>query len=98
MRAIQFTPRARRDIVEIWEYIARDSLDSADRVTAAIREAAEMLAKLPGIGHTRTDVSDPHYRFWRVHSYLLAYRTTDTDLIVIRVVHGARDIRDLLGQ
>jgi plasmid stabilization system protein ParE len=51
VRHIRFTPRARRDVVEIWEYIARENPDAADRVIAAIEEAARLLAELPGIGH-----------------------------------------------
>lgn len=74
MRDVRFTPQARRDLLEIWEYIAKDSLDAADRVASAIEDAVRLLAELPGIGHTRTDVSDPRYRFWRVYSYLIAYR------------------------
>jgi toxin ParE1/3/4 len=98
VRNIQFTPQARRDLLDIWEHIAQDNLDAADRVVAAIDEASRLLAHLPGIGHTRPDVSDPRYRFWRVHSYLLAYRVSETDLVIIRLIHGARDVRRLLGQ
>lgn len=96
MRQIQFTRRAQRDLVEIWEYIARDNPDAADRVIGAMRDAVRLLAEHPGIGHPRADVSDPRYRFWRVYSYLLAYRATDETLLVIRIVHGARDLRRAL--
>jgi plasmid stabilization system protein ParE len=48
-----FTPQAQDDPVEIWEYIARDSIDAADRVIEDIFEAAESLANLPGMGHRR---------------------------------------------
>ncbi len=97
MRTVQFTPRARRDVIEIWEYIARDNFEAADRVVAAIKEATRMLAELPGIGYTRPDVHDTRYRFWRVYSYLLAYRASDEALVIVRVVHGARDLRDILN-
>ncbi len=98
MRQVIFTPDASRDIQEIWEYIVRDSIDAADKVVTALDTAIRMLAELPGIGHARTDVDDPRIRFWRVYSYLVAFRHTDAELVIVRVVHGARDIRLLLDK
>jgi plasmid stabilization system protein ParE len=45
--------------------------------------------------HRRADVSDPQYRFWSVGNYVIAYRIEGDEVIVIRVVHGARDFRKL---
>ncbi len=36
MRRVLFRPRAREDLLEIWEFIARDSVSVADRVAAEI--------------------------------------------------------------
>ena len=98
MRRVQFTSAAQRDLTEIWEFIAKDNLDAADRVVAAIDDAMRPLAQHPWIVHARTGVSDSRYRFWRVYSYLIAYRASDTELTVVRIVHGARDIRNILNQ
>lgn len=51
MKPFVLTPRAAQDISEIWEYIAGDSLEAADRVTNALERAILKLAKNPGIGH-----------------------------------------------
>jgi hypothetical protein len=37
-----YSPAARLDLLEIWEYIARDNLDAADRVEQEIKEAVLM--------------------------------------------------------
>lgn len=97
MTRIQFTPQAQRDLNDIWGYIAQENPDAADRLIHAIEEATRMLAELPGIGHTRFDVSASQYRFWRVQSYLIAYRVSSAELTVVRVIHGARDIRNQLS-
>jgi len=47
------------------------------------------------MGRARAEVQDPRYRFWKVYSYLIAYRPEATTLVVVRVIHGARDLRKL---
>jgi plasmid stabilization system protein ParE len=50
---------------------------------------------MPGMGHRRTDVRDQRYHFWRVRSYIIAYRYDANDLTIVRVLHGARDFRTI---
>lgn len=61
-----------------------------------LHSAMHMLADMPGIGHQRSDVH-PRYRFWKVYSYLIAYRIERGNVVVTRVIHGARDIRSLFA-
>jgi plasmid stabilization system protein ParE len=97
MRKLLIQPQARLDLLEIWNYIARDNVTAADRVGVALEAAMLDLVAVPGMGHTRTDVDDPRYRFWHVYSYVIAYRYDDKSLTVVRVVHGRRDFRRLFG-
>jgi plasmid stabilization system protein ParE len=92
----RISPRADADLDEIWTYIAQDDPRAADRTEQALHEAMEQLARMPGLGHHRADAGD-RYRFWRVASYLIAYRVEDDVVHVVRVLHGARDIRRFLG-
>ncbi len=89
---------ADRDIDCIWQFIARDSPTAADRVEEELHAAMKLLAAHPGGGHGRNDVPEPRYRFWSVYSYLIAYRVEHDSLVVVRVIHGARDIRKVLGR
>lgn len=41
------TPRAEQDIGDIWDYIAADSIEAADRVLTALEKAIALLAKTP---------------------------------------------------
>jgi plasmid stabilization system protein ParE len=89
---------ADRDIECIWRYIARDSVTAADRVEEEIHQDIKKLAEFPGMGHARADISDPRYRFWSIYSYIIAYRMEREELLVVRIIHGAREIRKVLGR
>ena len=69
MSEYQFTPQAADDLFEIWSYIARDSIEAANRVEAAICEACNLLATTPLAGHVRKDLSGLTVRFWPVQPY-----------------------------
>ena len=56
-------PHAAKDLEEIWEYIAADSLDAADRVREEIYDAIQSLVPLPYAGHTRPDLTSRPLRF-----------------------------------
>jgi plasmid stabilization system protein ParE len=87
--------RANADLEVICDYIAKDNLDAADRFDERIHGTIEMLAQFPRMGHSRTDVSNKRYLFWTVGNYVIAYRVKGKQLIVVRVLHGARDFRKL---
>jgi plasmid stabilization system protein ParE len=92
-----YSPEARRDLLEIWEYIARDDLDAADRVEREIEEAAILLAEKPELGHWRRDLTSKPVRFWCLYSYLIVYDPNSNPLEVVRILSGYRDIAVLLG-
>lgn len=91
-----YSPEARLDLLEIWEYIARDNLDAADRVEQEIKEVVSMLASQPELGHWRRDLTSKPVRFWCVYSYLIVYDPAARPLEVVRVLSGYRDIAELL--
>jgi plasmid stabilization system protein ParE len=62
------------DLDGIWEYIAHDSVDAADRWIAKLFESFETIARAPGIGHARGDLTDFPVLFWPAGRYLIIYR------------------------
>jgi antitoxin ParD1/3/4/toxin ParE1/3/4 len=50
-----YSPDARADLTQIWEYIAQDDLDAADRVEREIEQAIIKFAHNPRLGHFRRD-------------------------------------------
>jgi plasmid stabilization system protein ParE len=86
------TPQARADLVDIWNYIAEDSLEIADQVLDRLYAAFVRLAQTPGTGHHREDLADTRHRFWTAYSYVIAYRDQTRPLEIIAIVHGARQL------
>ncbi len=83
-------PLAREDLREIWDRIAEDDVDTADRVLDEIRSDIVRLTTRPLMGHVRRDLAPPEYRFWPIYSYLIIYRPNTTPLEIVRVWHGAQ--------
>ena len=61
-------------------------------------EAFRALAAMPGMGHFRQDLTEAPLLFWPVASYLIVYRPETEPLEIIRVLHGARDLIEILGE
>ena len=57
MSGYAFHPDAFADLDEIWEYIAQDNIDAADRGLADIHTVLRSLAASPHIGHRRPDLT-----------------------------------------
>jgi plasmid stabilization system protein ParE len=50
MRRVAFGKLARRDVDAIWRYVARDSIDAAEKFVDQVERAARQLAAQPGLG------------------------------------------------
>ena len=85
--------RANADIESLCDYIAKDNPAAAETLDERIHQVIRLLARFPGMGHTRPDVPDERYRFHSVGNYVIAYRVDGKTLVVVRVLHGARDFR-----
>ncbi len=90
-------PEAALDLVQIWRYIKRNtSLEMAERVESVIREKIVYLAGRPGAGHWRKDLTDETVKFFPIYSYLIVYRPETIPLQVVAILHGRRDVEELL--
>jgi toxin ParE1/3/4 len=96
MNGFRLSPEAARDIEDIWEYIARDSVRAARRVRLGLLAACRRLAQHPGLGHRREDLTDKSVLFWPVYSYFIIYNPATEPLEIVRILHGAQDIPRLL--
>jgi len=86
-------PEAYADVDDIWEFIAEDNLNAADRVREDIYKAIVKLLPFPHQGHRRPDLTSRPLRFITVRDYLIAYAPDETPLLVIAVLHGRRSPR-----
>jgi toxin ParE1/3/4 len=95
--------QARHDILELVAYIATEDPKAAAALYDGYeRILATTLASTPDIGQPYAS-SDSRLQGVRVISigrfrnYLIFYRRKDDEVEVLRVLHGARDIRSILG-
>jgi plasmid stabilization system protein ParE len=78
--------------------VAAGSREAADRLISRLFEAFEALARNPGMGHKREDLTKLPVLFWPVGNYLVVYRPKETLVQIVAVVHGKRDIPAFLRQ
>jgi toxin ParE1/3/4 len=94
------TPQARRDVMEIADFIAQNNLDAALRFLDAIDETFRFLAANPECGEQcefRASRAQG-LRAWTVqefHSYVVFFRPIEAGVEIERVLHGARNIASL---
>ncbi len=84
-------PLAEIDILEIWDYIADDSLAAADRWVDHLDKQFRVLATQPMMGRARDELV-PGVRSFPFGRYVVFYMPLDDGIDVVRVLHGARDI------
>ncbi|MFL6235699.1 MAG: type II toxin-antitoxin system RelE/ParE family toxin [Thermoanaerobaculia bacterium] len=92
------TAAARADLSEIAELIRQDSPGAARKVVKSLRDAMAKLAGMPQMGHIREDLARTSLRFWPVYSYLIIYDPQSRPIQVVRILHGARDVRALMDE
>jgi plasmid stabilization system protein ParE len=89
-------PEADDDIYRIWRFLyTRASLDTANGVEAELYGAFSDLARTPGQGHQRSDLTSHPVLFFTVYSYMIVYRAK-TPLEIVRVLHGKRNLKRIL--
>src|SRR5258705_13596729 len=92
------TPEARQDLINIWAYIARESVPAiADTFLARLTGAMEVIAYAPLIGRERHEFSGSP-RSVPVKPYVIFYEplAEGDGILVWRIVHGARDLHPLI--
>jgi plasmid stabilization system protein ParE len=92
MTSYNLAPEAVQDLKDIWDYIAAENVDAADRMIDTLFAAFERLAAMPGLGHSREDLTDQPLRFWTVDAYLVIYRAEQTPIEIVAVTRGGRVI------
>jgi toxin ParE1/3/4 len=90
MADVVVSPRAQRDIRDIWLSIAVDNEPAADRLVARLFRKAELAAEHPLMGAARPELSDTA-RILVEGRYVMIYEPITAGLLLIAVVHGMRD-------
>ena len=96
-------PGVESDLNELFDFIAQDKLEPAERFLKVAAESFESLAAFPGLGR-KWESSNPRLADVRVYpmpgpfrSYLIFYRAVANGIDVLCVLHGARDLEHVLA-
>jgi addiction module RelE/StbE family toxin len=91
--AVRWTQRARDDLRDIHDFIARDSPRAAEALVERLLTATERLAAFPESGRIVPEFPALGYREIIVSSYRVLYWLADNAVWITAVVHGRRLLR-----
>lgn len=93
MAGWRFATVALADFREIIHHVEQESGSAmADRLRDDFFGAFDLLAGSPRIGRVK-EYTPPGVRGWVVHSYVVFYDAEVEPIRIVRILHGARDLR-----
>lgn len=97
--AHRVAPQAEPDLDDIWYYVASESgsVATADRIIDAVISRFLLLSRQPYVGRRRDHDLGSDLRSFPVGEYVIIYLVDGADVFILRVVHGRRDLEEVLG-
>jgi toxin ParE1/3/4 len=89
----RLTPAAEADIEAIADYISERSAPASMKLVKDFIRRWELLATQPHSGAIREDIL-PGIRHLVMGQYIALYRVENATVIILRVLHGRRNITD----
>ncbi len=96
MATVTFSPRSRQDLLDIGDYIARDSRVNARRFVVKLMEQCKRIGRAP-LGYVSREDLAPGLRMAALESYVIFFRVLDDTVRIERVLHGARNLPVVLA-
>jgi toxin ParE1/3/4 len=93
MPQARLSPRALRELDDIWLHIAADNPIAADAVIDAIVAKTRLIATQPMMGVARPELADDLRCVSQKH-YIIFYRPLADGIEVLHVIHDARDMEN----
>lgn len=95
--------KAKHDLIDLADYLARDDIEVAERFIDAAENAFHFLSGTPGAGALREYDSPTlsELRMWPIRDFekhLIFYRQTSDSIEIVPVIHSARDIEAIFGE
>jgi toxin ParE1/3/4 len=96
-RAVIWSPEARTDLSEIWDYyVAVAGRHTADEVVRSFIEVCTVLEEHPFAGRARNEVRSG-LRSMAARPYVVFYRVNDDVAEIVRVLDGRRDLDEVFA-
>lgn len=81
---------------EVVQYIAKDSPYYASNFAKKITSTIEILKDFPEIGRIVPEYNKPDLRELIYQNYRIVYRIVNDAIYIVLVIHGARNLTDIL--
>ncbi|KGP76756.1 plasmid stabilization protein [Desulfosporosinus sp. Tol-M] len=92
---IEWSESAVLDLEGIKEFIERDSEYYAIEFTGRIIEMVEKLSNFSNLGRKVPEVEDEKIREIVFYNYRLIYKLSDESILVLAIIHAARDLNNM---
>lgn len=98
--AHRVAPTAEADLDDIWFYVAKESgsVEIANRSIDTVTDRFLVISGFPHIGRSRDEDFGPGCRSVIVGEYVIVYCVENRDVLILRVVHGRRNLDALFGR
>lgn len=96
MKSVIFAPDALSDLEGISAYIAADNPARAASFILELEEKAYRIATAPTAYRARDDIA-PGLRMAVKGSYVILFRVREDRIEIARILHGARDLPNIIG-
>lgn len=91
MAAVTFSPKSRQDLLDIGDYIAKDSPINARRFVGKLMDQCKRIGLAP-LGYVSREDLAPGLRMAALDRYVIFFRVLDGVVRVERVLHGSRNL------
>ena len=95
MAAVAFSPKSRQDLLDIGDYIAKDSRANARRFVGKLMEQCKRIGNAP-LGYAGREDLAPGLRMAALGRYVVFFRVIDSTVRIERGLHGARNLPAIL--
>lgn len=87
-------PKFIDDLTDAYAYVAERDPQAADRLLDDVDALVNLLASFPELGRIRDELR-PGVRSFRLRHFrhVLFYRSAGDAIVLLRLLHGARDLR-----
>lgn len=91
MASVTFSPKSRQDLLDIGDYIAKDSPINARRFVGKLMDQCKRIGLAP-LGYVSREDLAPGLRMAALDRYVIFFRVLDGVVRVERVLHGSRNL------
>lgn len=96
MAKLTFSPKSRQDLLDVGDYIAKDSRADARRFVTKLIDQCQRISRSP-MGYVGREDLAPGLRMAALGNYVIFFRVLDGTVRIERVLHGARNLPMLFG-